>query len=36
VQHAGYDQVLKGVQPGEQVVTKGAIFLDNLVSERNS
>jgi cobalt-zinc-cadmium efflux system membrane fusion protein len=36
LQHAGYDEVLKGVQPGEQVVTKGAIFLDNLVSERNS
>jgi cobalt-zinc-cadmium efflux system membrane fusion protein len=36
LQHAGYDQILKGVQPGEQVVTKGAIFLDNLVSERNS
>ena len=36
LQHAGYDQVLKGVQPGEQVVTKGAIFLDNLVSERDS
>jgi cobalt-zinc-cadmium efflux system membrane fusion protein len=36
LQHAGYDQIIKGVHPGEQVVTKGAIFLDNLVSERNS
>jgi cobalt-zinc-cadmium efflux system membrane fusion protein len=36
LQHAGYDQILKGVRPGEQVVTKGAIFLDNLVNERNS
>jgi cobalt-zinc-cadmium efflux system membrane fusion protein len=31
-QHAGYDQILDGVRPGEQVVTKGAIFLDNLAS----
>jgi len=30
LQHSGYDQVLDGVRPGEQVVTKGAIFLDNL------
>jgi membrane fusion protein, heavy metal efflux system len=36
LQYAGYDQVLKGVRPGEQIVTKGAIFLDNLVNERNS
>ncbi len=32
LQHAGYDQVLEGVRPGEQVVTKGAIFLDNLAN----
>jgi cobalt-zinc-cadmium efflux system membrane fusion protein len=32
LQHAGYDQILDGVRPGEQVVTKGAIFLDNLAS----
>jgi membrane fusion protein, heavy metal efflux system len=32
LQHAGYHQILEGVQPGEQVVTKGAIFLDNLAS----
>jgi len=32
LQHAGYDQILEGVRPGEQVVTKGAIFLDNLAS----
>jgi cobalt-zinc-cadmium efflux system membrane fusion protein len=29
LQHAGYDQILEGVRPGEQVVTKGAVFLDN-------
>jgi cobalt-zinc-cadmium efflux system membrane fusion protein len=32
LQHAGYDQVLEGIRPGEQVVTKGAIFLDVLAS----
>ena len=32
LQHAGYDQILEGVAPGEQLVTKGAIFLDNLAS----
>jgi cobalt-zinc-cadmium efflux system membrane fusion protein len=32
LQHAGYDQILEGVRPGEQIVTRGAIFLDNLVS----
>ncbi len=32
LQHDGYDQILEGVRPGEQVVTKGAIFLDNLAS----
>jgi cobalt-zinc-cadmium efflux system membrane fusion protein len=32
LQHEGYDQILEGVRPGEQVVTKGAIFLDNLAS----
>ena len=32
LQHEGYDQVLEGVRPGEQVVTKGAIFLDNFAS----
>jgi membrane fusion protein, heavy metal efflux system len=30
LQHAGYDQILEGVRPGEQIVTKGAIFLDVL------
>jgi membrane fusion protein, heavy metal efflux system len=30
LQHAGYDQVLEGVRPGAQIVTKGAVFLDNL------
>jgi membrane fusion protein, heavy metal efflux system len=32
LQHQGYDQILEGVRPGEKVVTKGAIFLDNLAS----
>jgi cobalt-zinc-cadmium efflux system membrane fusion protein len=32
LQRAGYDQILEGVSPGEQLVTKGAIFLDNLAS----
>lgn len=32
LQHDGYDQILEGVQPGEKVVTKGAIFLDNFAS----
>jgi cobalt-zinc-cadmium efflux system membrane fusion protein len=31
LQHEGYDQILEGVRPGEQIVTKGAVFLDNLV-----
>jgi membrane fusion protein, heavy metal efflux system len=31
LQHAGYGQILEGVRPGEQVVTKGALFLDNLI-----
>jgi cobalt-zinc-cadmium efflux system membrane fusion protein len=31
LQHEGYDQVLEGLRPGEQVVTRGAIYLDNLV-----
>jgi membrane fusion protein, heavy metal efflux system len=30
LQHSGYDQILEGLRPGEQVVTRGAIFLDNL------
>jgi membrane fusion protein, heavy metal efflux system len=33
LQHEGYDQILEGVRPGEQVVTKGAIFLDNLAGD---
>jgi membrane fusion protein, heavy metal efflux system len=32
LQHDGYDQILEGVRPGEQVVTRGAIFLDNLAA----
>ena len=30
LQHAGYDQILEGVGAGAQIVTKGAVFLDNL------
>ena len=30
LQNAGYDQILEGVRAGEQIVTKGAVFLDNL------
>jgi cobalt-zinc-cadmium efflux system membrane fusion protein len=32
LQHDGYDQIIEGVRPGDQVVTKGAIFLDNLAA----
>jgi cobalt-zinc-cadmium efflux system membrane fusion protein len=30
MQDAGFDQILDGIRPGEQVVTKGAVFLDVL------
>ena len=36
LQHAGYDQILEGVRPGEQIVTKGAIFLDVLAGGGDS
>lgn len=36
LQHGGYDQILDGVRPGEQIVTKGAIFLDNLANGGDS
>jgi cobalt-zinc-cadmium efflux system membrane fusion protein len=32
LQRNGYDQIVEGVRPGELVVTKGAVFLDNLAS----
>jgi cobalt-zinc-cadmium efflux system membrane fusion protein len=32
LQHAGYDQLLDGVRSGEQIVTKGAVFLDVLAN----
>jgi len=32
MQDAGYDQLLDGARPGEQVVTKGAVFLDVLAN----
>jgi membrane fusion protein, heavy metal efflux system len=28
---SGYDQILEGVEPGAQIVTKGAVFLDVIV-----
>jgi cobalt-zinc-cadmium efflux system membrane fusion protein len=31
--HDGYDEVLEGLHSGEQVVTKGAIFLDNMTGD---
>ena len=36
LQRDGYDQILEGVRAGEQVVTKGAIFLDNLAGGGDS
>ena len=36
LQHAGYHQIIEGVRPGEQVVTEGAIFLDNLAGGGDS
>jgi membrane fusion protein, heavy metal efflux system len=36
LQHEGYDQILEGIRSGEQAVTKGAIFLDNLTSGGDS
>jgi cobalt-zinc-cadmium efflux system membrane fusion protein len=32
LQDGGYDQVIDGVTPGERVVVKGAIILDNMVN----
>ena len=32
LQRDGLDQIVEGVRPGELKVTKGAVFLDNLVS----
>jgi membrane fusion protein, heavy metal efflux system len=32
LQRDGYDQILEGIRPGERIVTKGAIFLDNILS----
>jgi cobalt-zinc-cadmium efflux system membrane fusion protein len=31
LQRDGLDQIVEGVRPGELIVTKGAVFLDNLV-----
>jgi cobalt-zinc-cadmium efflux system membrane fusion protein len=30
LQHEGYDEILEGIRPGEQIVSEGAIFLDVL------
>jgi membrane fusion protein, heavy metal efflux system len=32
LQRDGYDQIVDGVQRGELIVTKGAVFLDNMLS----
>ena len=32
LQRDGFDQIVEGVRPGELIVTKGAVFLDNLLS----
>jgi membrane fusion protein, heavy metal efflux system len=32
LQDGGYDQIIDGVSPGERVVTKGAIILDNMIN----
>jgi len=32
LQEGGFDQILEGLQPGEQVVTDGAVFLSNMVA----
>ena len=34
LQHAGYRQLLEGVQPGELVATEGALFLSNTLANR--
>lgn len=32
LQRDGFDQIVEGVRPGELIVTKGAVFLDNVLS----
>ena len=32
LQSGGYDQVLEGLKPEEQVVVKGAVYLDNMIN----
>jgi len=32
LQSGGYDQILDGALVGEQIVTKGAIYLDNMLN----
>jgi cobalt-zinc-cadmium efflux system membrane fusion protein len=34
LQHAGYRQILEGLQPGELVATEGALFLSNTLANR--
>jgi len=31
MQHGGYRQIVDGLQPGELVATKGAVYLSNMV-----
>jgi cobalt-zinc-cadmium efflux system membrane fusion protein len=32
LRHAGYDQILTGLKPGELVATEGALFLSNALA----
>jgi membrane fusion protein, heavy metal efflux system len=32
VQRDGWDEIVKGLAPGEQVVTEGAVFLSNMLN----
>lgn len=36
VQRDGWDEILKGLAPGEQVVTEGAVFLSNMLNAASS
>ena len=32
MQQDGFDEILEGVQPGEKIVTEGAVFLSNILA----
>jgi cobalt-zinc-cadmium efflux system membrane fusion protein len=36
MQQDGFDQIVSGVQPGERVVTRGAVFLSNMANAASS